>query len=153
VLNAFLKPNAGRPQLSITLPDSTTAWPALDALNEWVRFGIRSPNGELTTTELTAGGGSPTGGVNPSDVQNGRRPFFRAGCQPCHGGTKWTISSKDFASPPAAAEIFCEVNAGATAPPGCQTAPPAGVNPVGAQFLNRFLRNVNSFGFNIGGIG
>jgi len=34
VLNAFLKPNAGRPQHTVTLPDSTTAWPALDALSE-----------------------------------------------------------------------------------------------------------------------
>ncbi|HLF28165.1 MAG TPA: YncE family protein [Anaerolineae bacterium] len=137
VINAFAKANAGRPQLSVTLPGSATAWPALEALREWVRFGIRTPNGKLTTSELTAGGGNSTGGLNPADVTAGRRLFFQAGCQVCHGGAKWTISNKDFVSPPAAAEIFTEN------PPVATT--------VNAQYLNRFLRNINSF--NLGVVG
>ena len=79
VINTFLKPNAGRPQLRVKLPGSGTEWPALDAIKEWVRFGIRTPNGALTTAELPSGGG-----VDASDVAAGRRLFFQAGCQQCH---------------------------------------------------------------------
>ena len=133
---AFNKPNAGRPQQTVTLPGSSTAWPALDAMKEWVRFAVRTPNGALDDTEVS-------GGISSSDVTAGRRLFFRAGCQTCHGGTKWTLSSRDFAPPPDAATIATETNPAA----------PAGLNPVGAQFLFEKLRNVKSFGFNVGGIG
>ena len=128
VLNAFAKPNAGRPQMTVTLPNSNVSVPALDALNEWVKRAIRTPNGALTNQEID-------GGLAIADVQAGRKLFFQAGCQACHGGTKWSNSSKDFASPPAAAEIFTE-----TTPP-----PAAGTNPVTAQYLNRFLRDIKSF--------
>jgi DNA-binding beta-propeller fold protein YncE len=128
--------NAGRPQHTVTLPGSTTAWPALDAMNEWVRFAIRTPNGALTTDELTAGGGNPTGGLDPALVTRGRRRFFRAGCQECHGGTKWTISSKDFTSPPALTELFTEAGA---------------ANTVQAQYLNRFLSDIDSFELGVAG--
>jgi cytochrome c peroxidase len=154
VVNSFAKPNAARPQLAVTLQTGGTAWPALDALKEWVRFAVRTPNGPLSTDQL---GANTTNGLDPNIISQGRRLFFRAGCQPCHGGTKWTISAKDFDSPPAVADIFCEVDLRAATPPvntlpGCQKAP---VNsaPVAVQFLNRFLRNVGSFGFNTGGIG
>lgn len=120
--------NAGRQQLTVTLPDSDTAWPALDAMKEWVRFAIRTPEGKLTTAQLPAG--NTTGGLNPNDVSAGRRLFFRAGCHECHGGTKWTTSNKDFVSPPAADRIATEAGA-------------AGV--VGAQFMPEFLRDIKSF--------
>lgn len=136
VINAFPLPNAGRPELTVTLPGSNTAWPALEALREWVRFAIRTPNGALTTTELTNGGAPTTGGLTPTTVNQGRRLFFQAGCQKCHGGTKWTVSSKDFTSPPAANEIFTEAGA-------------AGV--VGTPFLDRFLADIGSFNLNVDG--
>ena len=136
VLNAFARPNAGRPQLAVQLPGSNTQWPALDAMKEWVRFSVRTPNGLLTTQELSLGGGSPTGGLNPTDVAQGRRLFFQAGCQACHGGSKWTISSKDFTSPPAAADIATEAPVTTT---------------IGAQFLHRFLKDINSFNLGVAG--
>lgn len=120
--------NAGRQQLTVTLPDSDTPWPALDAMKEWVRFAIRTPEGKLTTTQLPVG--NTTGGLEPTEVSAGRSLFFRAGCHECHGGTKWTNSSKDFDSPPAADRIATEAGA-------------AGV--VGAQFMPEFLRDIKSF--------
>lgn len=139
VVNGFAKANAGRPQLSVTLPGSSTAWPALTALREWVRFGIRTPNGALTASELTTGGGNTAGGLSSSDVTQGRRLFFQQGCQTCHGGTKWTVSSKDFNSPPASSEIATEN------PPITTT--------VNVQYLPRFLSNINSFNLNVAGAG
>ena len=134
VVNAFAKPNAGRPQVTVTLPGSSTAWPALEALREWVRRAIRTPNGPLTTAELTG-----AGGLDPLDVANGRRLFFRAGCQKCHGGSKWTISHKDFISPPAGTEFFTETGA-----PNLAS---------GAQFLDRFLSDIGSFNLGVAGQG
>lgn len=139
VVNAFAKANSGRPQLSVTLPGSTTSWPALDALNEWVRFGIRTPNGALTTSELLAGGGSAEAGLSSFDVATGRRIFFQAGCQWCHGGTKWTVSNRGFTPPPAASEIATENPPTAAA--------------VTAQYFARFLHEVGSFNLNVPGGG
>ncbi|HEX5692974.1 MAG TPA: YncE family protein, partial [Roseiflexaceae bacterium] len=89
VLNNLPRANGGRPQFTVTLPElgneTRGPIPALDAMKEWVRFGIRTPNGPLTTLELTTGGGNATGGLNASDVDAGRTLFFRAGCQTCHG--------------------------------------------------------------------
>jgi len=124
----------------VTLPGSATAVPALEALNAWVRFAVRSPNARLTTAQLTAGGGNATGGLNPADVAAGRTLFVQAGCDTCHGGSKWTVSTKDFVSPPPANQIFTE-----TSP-----APVTG-NPVGAQYLDRFLRNIGSFNLGVPG--
>jgi DNA-binding beta-propeller fold protein YncE len=141
VVNAFALPNSGRQQHKVTLANSNTAWPALDALKEWVRFAIRTPGGALTTAELSAGGGNPSGGLSATDVARGRVLFFRAGCQSCHGGTKWTVSSKDFVSPPAAGEAIIEADGnGATDP-----------NPNQGQFLHRFLRDIGSFNLNVAG--
>ncbi|MDQ2995872.1 MAG: beta-propeller fold lactonase family protein [Chloroflexota bacterium] len=147
VLNTFLKPNAGRPQLTVTLPGSGKPWPALDAMNEWARFSIRTPNRPLTTTEL---GSNNIGGLDQTAINQGRVLFFKAGCQTCHGGGKWSNSSKDFASPPAGTELATEV-AGALPPPGGSPAPPAGVNPVGAQFLFNKLQDINSFNLGVAG--
>ncbi|MFN8503519.1 beta-propeller fold lactonase family protein [Kouleothrix sp.] len=133
---AFAKPNGGRPQQTVTLPGSSTAWPALDAMKEWVRFAVRTPNGALDDSVVS-------GGISSADISAGRRLFFRSGCQTCHGGTKWTVSSRDFAPPPAGAAIATETNPAA----------PAGVSPIGAQYLFEKLRNVGTFGFNTAGIG
>jgi cytochrome c peroxidase len=142
MINAFALPNAGRLQHTVTLPGSDTTWPALDALKEWVRFGIRTPNGMLTTAELTAGGGNATGGLTTSDVTIGRTLFFQAGCHKCHGGTKWSVSSKDFVSPPTPDQRLTEADTN-----GAGTAP----NPNGSTFLPRFLNDIGSFNLNVSG--
>jgi len=54
-INAFAKPNAGRPQLTITLPGSGVLVPALTALREWVRAAVRTPNGPVTGRSVTVG--------------------------------------------------------------------------------------------------
>jgi DNA-binding beta-propeller fold protein YncE len=131
VVNAFLRANAGRPQHKVKLPGSSTEWPALDAVTEWVRFAVRTPNGMLNSDELPAA----NGGLPIADVRAGRKLFFQAGCQQCHGGSKWTRSEKDFTSPPGAAEIATEAPVTTT---------------VGTQFLHRFLSDVGSFGLGTG---
>ncbi|MEO6060879.1 MAG: hypothetical protein ABIQ99_02950 [Thermoflexales bacterium] len=144
VVNTFAKPNAGRPQLKVILPGSSTEWPALDALKEWVRNEIRTPNGALTVAEMSAPGLGKTpnpdtaGGIPNADAIQGRRLFFQAGCGTCHAGPKWTLSRKDFAAPPIATDIFTEAPVTTT---------------VGAQYLNRFLRDVKSFNLNVVGAG
>jgi YVTN family beta-propeller protein len=148
VVNAFVKPNAGRPQLTVTLPNSIRAWPALDAMNEWVRFNVRTPNGPLSDSQISVA----NGGISQTAINQGRVLFFKAGCQTCHGGGKWTNSFKDFASPPDGSQLATEV-AGALPPPGGSPAPPAGVNPVGAQFLFNKLQDINSFNLGVAGGG
>jgi len=150
VVNAFGKANAGRPQLTVKLAGSGTSWPALDALKEWVRFGIRTPNGALTTTELSSptrpgitGNSDTTGGLSATNVVPGRRLFLQAGCATCHGGSKWSLSSKDFISPPVGLELATEGD----------PLPVAG-NPVSTtQYLHRFLFDVGSFNLNVNGNG
>jgi YVTN family beta-propeller protein len=136
--------NSGRQQHKIQLPGSATLIPALDAMNEWVRLAVRTPNGPLTTQELSAGGGNTKGGVNSDDVANGRKLFIAANCQACHNGGKWTRSTKDFVSPPDAAEVATEQD-----PNGAGVAP----DPNGAQYLPRFLQNIKSFNLNVPGAG
>jgi YVTN family beta-propeller protein len=128
VINAFAKANANRPQLTVTLPGSSVAVPALTAMRDWVRFAIRTPNGPLVTT------------ATQTQVQQGRELFQQAGCTTCHFGGKWTLSTRDFTPPPAATEIFTE-----------RTPPPVFGNPVGAQYLNRFLRDIGSFNLGVPG--
>jgi len=136
--------NAGRPQHTLTLPGADRGpIPALDAMKEWVRFGVRTPGGPLTTAELTAGGGSATGGSSAATIDAGRVLFFRAGCQSCHGGGKWTNSTKDFVSPALASEVFTEADTNAAAAP----------NPNGGQYLARFLHDIKSFNLNVSGKG
>jgi YVTN family beta-propeller protein len=139
VVNNFAKPNAGRPQLTVTLPGSSVAVPALDALREWVRFGVRTPNGALTTAELTAGGNpDTTGGLNAATVAQGRALFFQAGCQTCHGGGKWSNSNVDFIPPPPAARI-------------AQEAPATSTTIVSISYINDALRDIQSFGLGVAG--
>ncbi|HKX63425.1 MAG TPA: beta-propeller fold lactonase family protein, partial [Verrucomicrobiae bacterium] len=114
-VNAFALPNANRPQVTVTLPGSTNRVPALTAMREWVRNAVRTPN-----SPLPGYGGAAT----PAELIHGRNLFLSANCASCHGGQNWTVSLKDFASPPAAAEISTERN------PTNFTG-----NPVGAQYL------------------
>ena len=57
-------------------------------------------------------------------------------------GGKWTISTKDFTSPPAGSEIFTETS-------------PAALfgNPVNVQYLDRFLRDIGTFNLGVPGQG
>ncbi|MBV8571902.1 MAG: YncE family protein [Acidobacteriaceae bacterium] len=147
---AFVKPNGPvhgitRNEITITLPGSHVPVKALSALNEWVRVAIRTPNGPLNSTQVQ-------GGLPISDVLAGRALFKQAGCEGCHGGNQWTSSIRDFSPPPAVKEIFCETDTGAGTPPGCQKAAVTG-NPVNAQYLDKFLRNINSFDLNVPGSG
>lgn len=142
VINQFLKRNSGRNQLTVTLPGSNKAWPALDAMAEWVRFNIRTPEGALTTAQLPAN----QGGYDAAQVSQGRRLFFRAGCHECHGGAKWTISTKDpevFTPVPPAAALEVES-------PLTQTQ--ASQLQVFVGLENNFLRNIESFNLNVPGI-
>jgi YVTN family beta-propeller protein len=145
VINAFLKPNEGRNEITVTLPGSKVAVKALSALNEWVRVAIRTPNGPLTDKQID-------GGISSADVAAGRQLFKQAGCASCHGGNQWTASIRDFKPPPIMADIFCEQNTGAGSPPGCLKAAVTG-NPVPNQFLARFLRDIKSFDLNVSGSG
>jgi YVTN family beta-propeller protein len=136
VINQFAKPNAGRKQVEITLPGSNVAWPALDSMKEWTRFAIRTPEGALTTNELPAN----QGGLDANTVSQGRRLFFRARCQECHGGTKWTNSNKNFTAPPAAADLAVE-------------APLTATGASQLQMFDPVLVEINSFNLNVAGQG
>jgi mono/diheme cytochrome c family protein len=129
VVNAFAKPNADRNQKLVTLPGSTSHVSALSALREWVKAAVRPPTPPLR--------------LDASAVAQGRQLFNDAGCATCHLGAKLTLSRKDFTSPPAAAEIATE-----TSP-----TPRAGTNPVGAQYLPRFLRDIGSYNLGVPGKG
>ena len=77
----------------MTLPGSTNPVPALTALREWVRNAVRTPNAPLA--------GLPNRPAT-TELAQGRALFVQAGCAQCHGGGNWTVSLKDFISPPAA---------------------------------------------------
>ena len=135
VINAFGKANANRPQVTVTLPGSTNKVPALTAMREWVRFAVRTPNGPLP-------GSWSSSAPSPTDLAEGRKHFLNARCVQCHQGGNWTRSVKDFTSPPAGSEIFTERN-------------PTNfvLNPIGAQYLNRFLWDSGSFNIGVAGAG
>ena len=115
VVNDFRKPNTGRTQVTVTLPGSTTAWPAMDALNAWIQFAIRVPNGPLTDQEIQ-------GGVSSAAIAEGRELFKQARCTACHRGGLWTVTVKNFTPPPLDGQIFCEtVNAAVASPPAIAT--------------------------------
>jgi cytochrome c peroxidase len=135
VINAFAKANADRAQHTVTLPGSGTAVPAMTALREWVKRAVRTPRAPFTRR----GVGNR---LSKRKVSEGRALFAQAGCTSCHVGGKWTLSTKDFTSPPAAAEIFTET-----------TPPPTAGAPVGVQYLNRFLRDIGSFNLGVPGTG
>src|SRR6185295_19358671 len=115
-------------------PNSANKVPALTALRDWVRFAVRTPNGPMA--------GFPNAPV-PADITAGRALFSQAGCVRCHGGQNWTTSLKDFISPPAAAEGFTIT----------ERTPVITGNPVGTQYLNRFLRDIGSFNLGVPGQG
>lgn len=133
VVNSFTTPNANRAQVTVTLPGSTNKVPALTAMREWVRNAVRTHNSPLP---------SFPGAPSAADISAGRQLFLNAGCASCHGGLNWTVSVKDFTSPPGGSEIFTERN------PTNFTG-----NPVGAQYLNRFLRDIGSFNLGVPGQG
>ena len=130
-VNSFALANANRPQVTVTLPGSANKVPALTAMREWVRFAVRTPNGPLP--------GLPNAPA-PADLATGRTLFAQS-CSRCHGGQNWSISLKDFTSPPASAEIFTERTGTFSN------------NPVGAQYLNRFIRDIGSFNLGVPGQG
>jgi hypothetical protein len=130
----FNKPNTDRTQITVSLFGSTTAVPAETALREWVRFAVRTPGSPLSEDEVH-------GGVSTDKIAAGRLLFEQAGCQSCHGGGNWTISTTlGLPKPPLAAQIPTERD-------------PAQLlgNPVGAQFVAEFLRDVQTF--NLGVVG
>lgn len=131
-INAFALPTANRPQVTVTLPGRPNKVPALTALREWVRFAVRTPNAKMP--------GLP-GSHPPSYIVEGRTLFLQSSCVNCHGGLNWTVSMKDFTSPPAGAEIFTERTGTFTG------------NPVGTQYLDRFLRDIGSFNLGVPGQG
>jgi len=134
-LNAFALANANRDQVTVTLPGSANRVPALTAMREWVRFALRTHNAPLTNPAFP-------NAPSTSDLAQGRALFLSAGCASCHGGLNWTVSVKDFTSPPAGTEISTE-----------RTPPQTFGNPVGAQYLNRFLRDIGSFNLGVPGQG
>ena len=104
-INAFAKPNAGRPQCTVTLPGSTVAVPALDALNT---SGCASPsarrNAPLTTRSCPAAASAPT------TIAQGRALFQARAARAATAAASGRSSHKDFVSPPAAAEIATETD-------------------------------------------
>jgi YVTN family beta-propeller protein len=141
----FLKDNTNRTQVTVTLPGSAVKVKALDALNDWIKFAIRAPNGPLTDQEIS-------GGVPSAQVQQGRTLFNSGGCANCHNGGLWTNAIRDFAPPPDPNQIFCERDINVDALPGCATAQVIG-NPVAAQFIDRLLEDVGSFNLGVVGQG
>jgi cytochrome c peroxidase len=135
VINAFALPNEGRNEHTVTLPGSTEAVPALEALREWVRLAVRTPNGALTKDEVESG-------QRADKIAEGRELFEEAGCATCHGGSHWTTSFKDFESPPDADEIFVETD---------PNSPDERPNPIGVQYLDRFLEDIGSFNIGVAG--
>jgi cytochrome c peroxidase len=94
---------------------------------------VRTPNSPLTKPKVKSG-------RSQSTINKGRNLFIQAGCAGCHGGTNWTISSRNFTPPPAANTIFTE-----------RTPPQVFGNPSGSQYLNAFLRNIGSFNLGVPG--
>jgi YVTN family beta-propeller protein len=143
VINALAKSNAAREQVTVTLPGSATAVPALTALKEFVKRGIRVPNGPLNSDELP-------GGVPVDQIQQGRSLFAQSQCSNCHSGGLWSSSAKRFTSPPAVGKAVCETFNSSV--PAC-TDPAMSGNPVNLQFLFQFLRNIGSFNLGVPGQG
>lgn len=138
VMTPFTVPNAGRPQPTVELSGSDIEFPALDAMKEWQHYGIRTPNRPMTKQELYTRGGDPIGGVDDTEIAQGRQLFQKAGCSGCHSGGKWSASSRDSSSPPAPGDI--ETESAST-----------GANR--SQFLYKYLKDIGSYGINVAGSG
>jgi YVTN family beta-propeller protein len=134
VVTGFTIPNAGRPAVAVQLPGSNVQWSALDAIGLWQHYGIRTPNRPLTRAELLAAGADAAGGLDDSQVAAGRQLFAQAGCNSCHAGGMWSVSSRKFTPPPAPEDIATESGV-------------SGVNQ--GQFLWRLLVDIGSFGLNV----
>ena len=74
-------------------------------------------------------------------ISQGRTLFTQAGCAGCHVGGKWTISTKDFTSPPAGDRDLHRDHA------ACDRS----AHPSARQYLNRFLRDIGSFNLGVKG--
>ena len=133
--------NAFPPRRTRTARSSRSRCPAAappcrrsTALREWVR--LRGPHaGRADRRRCPA--------RLDADRRAGRRSgcSTQQGCANCHGDRRCSASSiKDFTSPPAAGRCS----------PTSAPAPFTG-NPVGAQYLNEFLRNINSFNLGVPG--
>lgn len=136
VMTPFTRANQNRPQMRVQLPGSSVVIGAADALREWQRSGIVTPNRPLSAAELRAAGLAPSGGLDDQLLARGEQLFVAAGCPSCHGGGQWTKSQKDFVSPPAPGEVASEVGV-----PTANQAP----------YLHRFLTDIGSFGLNVPG--
>ena len=86
---------------------------ALDALNLWIKFAIRTPNGPLTDAQIP-------GGV-PAEASPGPPPVRAAAVHELPQRRAVEHQRRDFAPPPALADIFCERN---VANPALPTARP-----------------------------
>jgi YVTN family beta-propeller protein len=136
-INPFAKANTNRSEVTVTLPGSSKAIPALTALKTWLQSAVRSPKAPLT-------GDKVPGGVAQADIEQGRRLFAQAGCITCHAGPQWTVGIKDFVSPASdAVEGYTRTE---------RTGEFSG-NPVGTEYLNRFLRDIGSFNIGVAGRG
>jgi YVTN family beta-propeller protein len=133
VMNQFERPNADRPQPYVRLPNSYELVKSHDALVDWQKYAIRTPNAPLTRSELKSLNTPNIGGLKDKWVQRGRH-IFESDCASCHNGSKWTLSKKDFVSPPAPEEVATESGVD-------------GVNPF--QFLHRFLIDIDSYGLGV----
>ena len=136
-ITPFGKANANRREVTVTPPGSSTAVRALTALKKWVQSAVRTPGAPQPPRDE-----SPV--VSRDDIQRGRQLFERAGCVTCHGGPQWTTSIKDFDSPPSAVVEGFSITE--------RTGEFEG-NPVGTQYLNRFLRDIGSFNIGVEGQG
>ena len=116
-------PNAGRTQHTVTLPGSARRAGADRAEGVGAARDPHAQRAARQRPRSTAGSARPT-------IAHGRVLFVQAGCQTCHGGSKWTTSFKDFVSPPGAGPR--------SSPRPIRTRRPFG-NPVGDQYLDRFL--------------
>jgi mono/diheme cytochrome c family protein len=83
---------AGLAQLPDLLPTANSGLNAdLDAIATYLALGVRAPISPIRNGNFGA--------------QIGRAIFEVQGCQNCHGGKNWTISSLDYTPPPVATDV------------------------------------------------
>ena len=84
-----------------------------------------------------------SGAARDDDQPGPRRCSPRPGCASCHGGSNWTISTEG---------LHVAAGRGRRSSPSAPP-PPVFGNPVGSQYLNRFLRDIGSFNLGVPGGG
>lgn len=134
VMNQFLLPNANRPQPFVQLPGSSVKVKALDALVDWQRLSVRTPNRPMTRSELFIAGLYDMGGLKDDEIVAGEKLYRSAGCQNCHKGGMWTKSARTSSSAPLASDISTESGV-------------VGVNQ--QQYLFKYLTDIGSFNLNV----